>query len=61
MGVIGPRLDNIRSNIEDKCKKTPGMKRNRVKNFDVICPWYTCLAFRCSKISCHVLNDAILT
>ena len=36
-GGTGQRLDDIRSNIADKCKKLPGMKRKRVKSFDVIC------------------------
>lgn len=31
------RLDDIRSNIDDKCKKIPGKKKKRVKSFDVIC------------------------
>jgi hypothetical protein len=30
------RLDDIRSNIDDKCKKVPG-KKKRLKSFDVTC------------------------
>ena len=30
-------LDDIRSNIDDKCKEVLGQKKKRVKSFDVIC------------------------